>query len=256
MPNEAETAIYNRLHAAPTFHPADVRLLPDTWALEPGDIVTVTNDEDSYSMPIYSMDLDWKGDSVVSVQSTGNRQRDPLAVLSHRQYGAGSGGYGAQKAQETQFKEYNTHFEQTDEYFSLLATQSEWDELAQEGHVTAYSEIFQNSSTISGIVSAVGADGTVTAASICTAIRDGGSGVWIQADKIYLNGDTVAEKLTAQSATISNLVAGRAKADAIWSGLLQADSRFNYQGYNASWRQFTFLNDSGVAVTARFLIAG
>lgn len=59
--------------------------------------------------------------------------------------GGGGGGGGLQKEQEKLFKRFETFYEQTDEKFSWLATDSEWDELAQEGRVTAYSELVRTS---------------------------------------------------------------------------------------------------------------
>ena len=50
---------------------------------------------------------------------------------------------------------------------------------------------------ITQIVSAVGSDGQVTAASICLAINNGGSTATINADKIYLLGQTIANTITA-----------------------------------------------------------
>ena len=50
---------------------------------------------------------------------------------------------------------------------------------------------------ITQIVSAVGKDGRVTAASICLAINSGGSSATINADKIYLLGQTIANTITA-----------------------------------------------------------
>ena len=64
---------------------------------------------------------------------------------------------------------------------------------------------------ITQIVSAVGADGQVTAASICLAINNGGSTATINAGKIYLLGQTIADTITAEYiatkiASISNLL--------------------------------------------------
>ena len=42
---------------------------------------------------------------------------------------------------EKKIKKFETKFTQTDEKFSWLATESEWDELAQAGHVTAFTEL-------------------------------------------------------------------------------------------------------------------
>ena len=63
---------------------------------------------------------------------------------------------------------------------------------------------------ITQIVSAVGKDGQVTAASICLAINNGGSTATINANKIYLLGQTIANTITAdyiatKIASIANL---------------------------------------------------
>ena len=63
---------------------------------------------------------------------------------------------------------------------------------------------------INQVVSAVGKDGKVTAASICLAINNGGSTATINADKIYLLGQTIANTITAdyiatKIASIANL---------------------------------------------------
>ena len=99
MANEAENAIYQRLAAAPTHHPSSATLFVNDWGLEPGDVVSVVSGEDSYSVPVYSMDLTWKGSSTVDVQSTGNQQREPLPALKRRQYGAGSAAYAGLQEQ-------------------------------------------------------------------------------------------------------------------------------------------------------------
>ena len=56
--------------------------------------------------------------------------------------GRSAGGAGRKlKEQEKKFKKFETFYTQTDEKFSWLATESEWDELKQEGHVTAFTEL-------------------------------------------------------------------------------------------------------------------
>lgn len=54
---------------------------------------------------------------------------------------AGGGGGRAQAKAENEFKKFQTFYTQTDEKFNWLATESEWDELAQAGHVTAFTEL-------------------------------------------------------------------------------------------------------------------
>lgn len=71
---------------------------------------------------------------------------------------------------------------------------------------------------ITQIVSAVGEDGKVTAASICLAINNGGSTATINASKIYLLGQTIANTITAdyvagKIATISLLKVNNLQAN-------------------------------------------
>lgn len=60
---------------------------------------------------------------------------------------------------------------------------------------------------IDQIVTSVGSNGQVTAASICLAINNGGSSATINADKIYLLGQTIANTITADyiSTKVSSL---------------------------------------------------
>lgn len=64
---------------------------------------------------------------------------------------------------------------------------------------------------INQVVSAVGKDGKVTAASICLAINNGGSTATINADKIYLLGQTIANTISADY--ISSKIASLATVD-------------------------------------------
>ena len=267
MANEAETAIYNRLAAAPTFHPADVSLLPDDWALEPGDIVTVTHGQDSYSVPVYSLDLTWKGATKTEIQSTGNQKRESLAALQRRHYAGGYGGMASALAAEAEFKEFETHFEQTDQYFSLLATQNEWDELAQTGHVTAYSQIVMNSSSISSEVTrATGAEGglssritqnadsialvvdngSIKAAQIVAAINGASSSVTISADHIVLDGDAVANSLASKDIQTYRVRAEKLSA----SDTLSLGSSGALTLWNQSWSKQTLAAGSASGVSS------
>ena len=88
--NTAETNIYNKLNAAPTFHPASASLFTD-WNIEAGDVVTVTNDNTNYSMPMYNMRLNWAGGTKVDAESTGNEKRESLPALEKKYYGGSSG---------------------------------------------------------------------------------------------------------------------------------------------------------------------
>lgn len=75
---------------------------------------------------------------------------------------------------------------------------------------------------ITQIVSSVGTNGEVTAASICLAINNGGSTATINAGKIYLLGQTIANTVTADyiSAKIETLA--RLTANSIWCNTVTA----------------------------------
>jgi len=155
MPNTAEQAIYNRLASAPLFHPSTASFVENDWALEPGDVVTVNSGEDSYSVPVYSLTFDWMGSNQngscastttrVSIESTGGQTREPLPELKREQFAQDRANYSYQRTnnakQEQEFKKYDTKFTKTDQKFSWLATESEWNELSQSGHVTALTNL-------------------------------------------------------------------------------------------------------------------
>ncbi len=192
MPNTAENAIYDRLSSAPVFHPSNADLFAVDWSLEPGDVVAVRSGDETYNVPVYAMRFEWKGmnggESKVNIQSTGNQKRKPLPTLKRKQYASGRGAY--ETKQELKDKEiiYETRFDRTDRYFDLIATQSQWDALAQEGHVTAYSEILLNSRGISLVSAKTGIDELE-------------------------EGETLYSKLEATAEAIATEVADRTNAD-------------------------------------------
>lgn len=66
---------------------------------------------------------------------------DSFALERKKNASSRGGGGRAQAKAEKEFKKFETFYTQTDEKFSWLATESEWNELAQEGHVTAFTEL-------------------------------------------------------------------------------------------------------------------
>ena len=284
MPAEtAEQKIYNRLASAMTYHPSGANLFADDWTLEPGDVVTVKSGEDEYSVPVYSMNLQWNGASRVEIESTGNQKREPLSALRRKQYSAGRAAYIQQEENEEKFQEFSTWRTETDTELSSHAAQFveilgdgteqhpgrlpvaetaiiqtasnvaitaeatgllldengnpvldehghyQYDPNAanttlnakigvEAGRITAEvsratgaegslsSLISAEAGKISQIVTAVGDDGQVTAASIVTAINSQGQGaVTIKAASIDLDGLVTATKFQTALASIENL---------------------------------------------------
>ena len=112
-----------------------------------------------------------------------------LTVASVTGGGGGGGGIGSAGlgGQAAELKKYATKFDQTDQYLSLIATETEWDELGN-GTVTAYGKLTLTSTKFETVVSAIGADGTITAASIVAAINGDTSEITLSADKIDIDG--------------------------------------------------------------------
>lgn len=132
MPSEAEQAIYSRLASAPSFHPASAELLLNDWTLEPGDVVTVRSGANNYSLPIYSLNMNWTGSNIdgsensnttrIAIEATGNEKREPLPELKRKQFEQDRASYGGFRAMEQELDEYAQHFtrevEETNEYLS------------------------------------------------------------------------------------------------------------------------------------------
>ena len=84
------TPIYERLNGVANYHPLDAETFGD-WSMEAGDIVEVTRDGKSYSSPVHTSSITWRGRApVMAINTTGNQKRDPVAKVARRKYG-GSG---------------------------------------------------------------------------------------------------------------------------------------------------------------------
>ncbi len=201
--------VYTKLRTAPDYHPSSVDLFDDC-TLQAGDVVTVRSGSDSYSLPIFSQHLVWNGASTVQLESTGNEKRSDLPALRKKSlntsYGLGSGAYGTQKGNEAKFKKYETHFEQTDEYFSLLATESEWDELAQEGHVTAYTQILQTARDITTVAAKTGIDGLAENETLYSKINQNAESISTEVARAQVEETSLSTRITQTATDITSLV--------------------------------------------------
>lgn len=82
-------------------------------------------------------------------------QTPDLSIVVASITGGGGGGGGGGKQKESPLKRFQTKFEQTDELFRLLATDTQWDEMGH-GTITAYSQIVQTASSLQSVVSRTG----------------------------------------------------------------------------------------------------
>ena len=91
MADASLSGIYSRLNGVTPYHPFEADTFAD-WTLEAGDIVTVSRDGTSYSSPVSSTTLKWNGQHTMSIHSTGEREREPIAKTSKRKYASRGGG--------------------------------------------------------------------------------------------------------------------------------------------------------------------
>lgn len=108
--------IYDRLHDAPEYHPMEADTFAD-WALEAGDIVTITRDGNSYTSPVHNATTVWKKGQQVKVSSTGKEERENVTKQSQKKYNRGSSGLRNSRYQhiyvEDQYKQMRAGLELT-----------------------------------------------------------------------------------------------------------------------------------------------
>ena len=149
-----------------------------------------------------------------------NQTEDVASIINNIQKKAGGGGKSAAK----QAEEDHAWFVDTTDHVAMVAeavagegASQDWSRVAsvlvdgegihqrvtetEKDLVTAQSGIDLSASQINQFVKAVGKDGKITAASICLAVNNAGSSVTINADKIRLLGQTIADTITADYIT-------------------------------------------------------
>lgn len=171
----ANQAIFKRLSGMSQFHPATANLFAD-WTLDPGDVVTVRQGQTDYTVPIYQMNLDWRGKPMVEVQSTGSEKRPPLSALKRNSYGSGK----RQEEQEQELIRHRADIETNNERILLWATEEEWSEIAGEYQTTHNSQFEVNAAGISSVVT--GIDAGTFKASNAYAVGD----VTVHNGKVYV----------------------------------------------------------------------
>ena len=128
MANEAENNIYQRLITStsmPVYHPALVSIFAPDWTMEPGDVVTVHSGEETYDVPVFSLNLQWNGGTKADIQSTGNQEREPLPALRRKEYANRAyayGAYGKAAELETVVDGHSTNITQNRQYIELIAS--------------------------------------------------------------------------------------------------------------------------------------
>jgi len=119
-----------------------------------------------------------------------NNRNDITRIIAEAIKETARGGRGGARQQ----KEDHAWFEDTDEYVAMVAEKTGINELGEEETLTGLIKV--EAGKITQIVSAIGADGEVTAASICLAIEKSGSKARISADHITLGTAQLSNILT------------------------------------------------------------
>ena len=77
------TEIYNRLSVFSAYVPIQTRLIWD-WSIEAGDIVKITRDNTTYTVPIFQQTMTWRGGYVVSEMGNTGDQKRPVSSYDER----------------------------------------------------------------------------------------------------------------------------------------------------------------------------
>ena len=217
--------IYNRLRSAPEYHPASADLFDD-FTLQAGDIISVKSGDEHYPLPIFAQRVKWTGSAMITVQSQGEQERKPLPALQRKLFSSGRGAYEAQKDEEDLKKQFFRFVEATDERFSQIMTENEWDDAAQESRVTMWSQVTQTAREVTSKVSA---------GDISSTINQTAQSVLIQASKIDLQGYVTASQLSAVEADITNLKSGATTALQLHALTIYADHLMYLRGTSMHW---------------------
>ena len=119
-----------------------------------------------------------------------NSRNDVTRIIAEAIKETARGGRGGARQQ----KEDHAWFEDTDEYVAMVAEKTGINELGEEETLTGLIRV--EAGKITQIVSAIGENGEVTAASICLAIEKSGSKAAISADHITLGTSKLSNILT------------------------------------------------------------
>ena len=83
--------IQERLNGVSPYHPFSADTFAD-WTMEAGDIVTISRGSNEYHSPVHSSTLVWRRTPVITVNSTGNKERESIATVSRKKYNRSGAG--------------------------------------------------------------------------------------------------------------------------------------------------------------------
>ena len=242
-----EAKILNRLAAAPSIHPANTRLFTD-WTIEPGDIVSVMSDDTDYDVPVYSMELNWTGQPMVNIASTGNQTREPLPALRRKQF---SSMRSMRKAMEELDAEQYQHWTEENNVYKTSVYKIMGVTLDQDGNVIYQVDpetgeyivdeagnkvpVYdpQSTGSISGQVTQTAQDlTTLYEVTGVASLPSGETSLYTYTSKVKQTADNVSSEVRAArggQASLSSRISQL--ADQISAKVTQADVNSTLQGY-------------------------
>ena len=174
-----------------------------------------------------------------------NTRNDAAHLIADVIKKSGSGGRGGARQQA----EDHAWFEDTDEYVAMVAEKTGINQLGQQE--TLYGRIQVEAGKITQIVSAVGENGQVTAASIIAAVNNGSSSIVLSADHIDIDG--IVDELTAMTVEVDTLLAtGVDVSGTIAADEVDATSSLTVNGYDVLVSNIT-KNQAGDTITVSFV---
>lgn len=104
MAGASLTPIFNRLTAAPRYHPMSANTFAD-WSMEAGDVIRIKRDGTEYDSPVFSSTLKWHGKHEMDINTEGDKDRPPVSKMSQRKYASARSGGGGYYGQQELFYE-------------------------------------------------------------------------------------------------------------------------------------------------------
>ena len=106
--------IYERLNGADGYHPFAANTFAD-WSIEAGDIVNLKRGSDTYTSPVHTSHLSWRGSPQISMQTRGNKQLESIGKVTQKKFSRGGGAY---RAAQTVGKKSSVYFQKPDPQLS------------------------------------------------------------------------------------------------------------------------------------------
>ena len=191
MANASLTPIYNRLNGVPAYHPMTAETFTD-WALEAGDMVSVSRGDDTVTAPVSTSRMVWRGQQQITLEATGSKEREAISKISRKKYGRGGGSLNNNNY---------LYYEITDEsgllHTTILATESVLRTDIGNDYAGLSSYIQQTASSLSfGLDSAYGALSSrleITASSLSFGIDNAYSGLRSQ---LQITSSSLSNRIT------------------------------------------------------------